>query len=408
MSEILEIPENFQSTIVDFVNDLTTTFPEYSHLWKKWADPETDIYEFRSLFKYCLTVYPERFFDLLYQNDDMFKPENTANVTFLPEVDFKVLYNCEGVTENTQKSLWKYLQLIMFTLVGSIKNKNNFGESMNMFDGIDENDLQEKMKETIEGISNFFGDNFEMPSSGEGETSNTEEKTEFGFDKTTGMPNLENLHEHLKGLFDGKIGRLAKNIAEEISGDFESLLGEDYKDITSTKDILKKMLKNPQKMMELVKKVGDKIKTRMDSGEISKDDIMREAGDIMKRMKEMNGGEGDDQLKEMLKNMARTMGGKGAKVDMNAFERMTKQNDVKERMKARLNKKKEAAVAAATNYVLEEKQPNNFSFKLPEEGEQPKSLVPPRFTDAELIAEFDKPTNVPKNSVSKKKKKGKK
>lgn len=408
MSEILEIPENFQSTIVDFVNDLTTTFPEYSHLWKKWADPETDIYEFRSLFKYCLTVYPERFFDLLYQNDDMFKLENTANVMFLPEVDFKVLYNCEGVTENTQKSLWKYLQLIMFTLVGSIKNKNNFGESVNMFDGIDENDLQEKMKETIEGISNFFGDNFEMPSSGEGETSNTEEKTEFGFDKTTGMPNLENLHEHLKGLFDGKIGRLAKNIAEEISGDFESLLGEDYKDITSTKDILKKMLKNPQKMMELVKKVGDKIKTRMDSGEISKDDIMREAGDIMKRMKEMNGGEGDDQLKEMLKNMARTMGGKGAKVDMNAFERMTKQHDVKERMKARLNKKKEAAVAAATNYVLEEKQPNNFSFKLPEEGEQPKSLVPPRFTDAELIAEFDKPTNVPKNSASKKKKKGKK
>ena len=408
MSEILEIPENFQSTIVDFVNDLTTTFPEYSHLWKKWADPETDIYEFRSLFKYCLTVYPERFFDLLYQNDDMFKPENTANVTFLPEVDFKVLYNCEGVTENTQKSLWKYLQLILFTLVGSIKNKNNFGESMNMFDGIDENDLQEKMKETIEGISNFFGDNFEMPSSGEGETSNTEEKTEFGFDKTTGIPNLENLHEHLKGLFDGKIGRLAKNIAEEISGDFESLLGEDYKDITSTKDILKKMLKNPQKMMELVKKVGDKIKTRMDSGEISKDDIMREAGDIMKRMKEMNGGEGDDQLKEMLKNMARTMGGKGAKVDMNAFERMTKQHDVKERMKARLNKKKEAAVAAATNYVLEEKQPNNFRFKLPEEGEQPKSLVPPRFTDAELIAEFDKPTNVPKNSASKKKKKGKK
>ena len=408
MSEILEIPENFQSTIVDFVNDLTTTFPEYSHLWKKWADPETDIYEFRSLFKYCLTVYPERFFDLLYQNDDMFKPENTANVTFLPEVDFKVLYNCEGVTENTQKSLWKYLQLILFTLVGSIKNKNNFGESMNMFDGIDENDLQEKMKETIEGISNFFGDNFEMPSSGEGETSKTEEKTEFGFDKTPGIPNLENLHEHLKGLFDGKIGRLAKNIAEEISGDFESLLGEDYKDITSTKDILKKMLKNPQKMMELVKKVGDKIKTRMDSGEISKDDIMREAGDIMKRMKEMNGGEGDDQLKEMLKNMARTMGGKGAKVDMNAFERMTKQHDVKERMKARLNKKKEAAVAAATNYVLEEKQPNNFSFKLPEEGEQPKSLVPPRFTDAELIAEFDKPTNVPKNSASKKKKKGKK
>jgi hypothetical protein len=407
MSEILELPENFQSTVVDFVNDLTTTFPEYSNLWKHWADPNTDVYEFRSLFKHCLTVYPERFFDLLYQNDDIFKPDSNTNVMFLPNVDFKILYRCEGVTENTQKSMWKYLQLILFTLVGSIKNKNKFGESMNMFEGIDENDLQDKMKETIEGISKFFGENLESADPKEGEPANTEEKTDFGFDKTTGMPNLENLHEHLKGLFDGKIGRLAKNIAEEISGDFESLLGEDYKDVTSTKDILKKMLKNPHKMMDLVKKVGDKIKTRMDSGEISKDDIMREAGDIMKRMKEMNGGEGDDQLKEMLKTMARTMGGKGAKVDMNAFERMSKAQEMKERMKARLNKKKESVAA---NYILEEKNPNNYSFKLPGDGEQPKSAAPPRFTDEELIAEFDKPSSQPpsKSGGSKKKKKGKK
>jgi hypothetical protein len=427
MSEILEIPENFQSSIVDFANDLTNTFPEYSHLWKQWKDPNTDIYEYRALFKYCLTVYPERFFDLLYQNDDIFKPESTTNVMFLPNIDFKLLYNCEGVTENTQKSIWKYLQLIMFTLVGSIKNKNNFGESMNMFEGIDENDLQEKMKETIEGISSFFENNFDIPESNdeatsngepkshEDEGSNKEEKTEFNFDKTTGMPNLENLHDHLKGLFDGKIGSLAKNIAEEISGDFESILGDDYKDISSTKDILQKMLKNPHKMMELIKKVGDKIKTKMDSGEISKDDIMREASDLLQRMKG-NGGEGDDQLKEMFKTMARTMGGKGAKVDMNALERMVKQNELKERMRSRLNKKKAAAASASnTNYVLEEKNPNNYSFKLPEEGEQQKSLPQPKFTDEELIAEFDKSENntqskneIPKSGISKKKKKGKK
>jgi hypothetical protein len=416
MSEILEMPENFQSTIMDFANDLSNTFPEYSDLWKQWKDPNTDIYEYRALFKYCLTVYPERFFDLLYQNDDMFKPESTINVMFLPNIDFKILYNCEGVTENTQKSIWKYLQLIMFTLVGSIKNKKNFGESMNMFEGIDENELQEKMKETIEGISSFFENNFNTPQSNDEETSNNEpatnneEKTEFNFDKTTGMPNLENLHDHLKGLFDGKIGRLAKNIAEEISGDFESILGDDYKDITSTKDILQKMLKNPHKMMELIKKVGDKIKTKMDSGEISKDDIMREASDLLQRMKG-NGGEGDDQLKEMLKTMARTMGGKGAKVDVNALERMVKQNELKERMKSRLNKKK---AAASANYVLEEKNPNNYSFKLPEEGEQQKSLTQPKFTDEELIAEFEKSKNEKskneksKDEISKKKKKTKK
>ena len=169
------------------------------------------------------------------------------------------------------------------------------------------------------------------------------------------------------------------------------------------------MLKNPHKMMDLIKKVGDKIKTRMDSGEISKDDIMREAGDILKRMKGTNGGGGDDQLKEMFKTMAQTMGGKGAKVDMNAFERMTKQHDMKERMKARMNKKKGVPVPPPTNYVLEEKQPNNYVFKLPEEGEQPKTVAPKRLTDEELIAEFDSPSTVSNTtSKNKKKKKGKK
>jgi hypothetical protein len=207
-------------------------------------------------------------------------------------VDFRVLYNCADVTETTQKSIWKYLQLLMFTLVGSVKNKTGFGETADMFDGINEADLQDKLKETFENMSSFFKNMEE----------NTAETPPFNFEKTTGMPNLEEVHEHLKGLFDGKIGSMAKNIAEEISGDFENILGEDFKDVRSTKDIFQKMMKNPAKMMDLIKKVGDKIKNKMESGEISKDEIMREAGDILKKMKEMGGG--GEQFQEMFKNMA--------------------------------------------------------------------------------------------------------
>ena len=32
------------------------------------------------------------------------------------------------------------------------------------------------------------------------------------------MPNADDLHEHLKGLFDGKTGKLAKELADELSG----------------------------------------------------------------------------------------------------------------------------------------------------------------------------------------------
>jgi hypothetical protein len=414
MTDFFEIPENFQSTVVDFVKDLSATFPEYTHLWQQWADPNIDPYEIRSLFKHCLSMLPERFFDIIYENKDIFAQDSTINVCFFPGVDFRVLYNCVGVTENTQKTIWKYLQLIMFTLVSSVKNKTGFGESADMFDGIDESVLQDKLKETFEGMSSFFK-NMEQDTeinpddAAETEQNKQEENTEFNFDKTTGMPNLDEIHGHLKGLFDGKIGSMAKNIAEEISGDFESILGDDFKNVQSTQDIFQQMMKNPAKMMGLVKKVGDKIKNKMESGEINKDDIMREAGDIMKKMKEM-GGDGD-KFQEMFKNLAKTMGGKGAKVDMSALDRMTKQQQTRERMRSKLEKKQ-------PNYVLNKSEnPNNFVFKLPEEGEQQRSMIKPannvQLSDEELIKEFE--TNPPssngepvKKKSSKKKKGGKK
>lgn len=418
MSDFFELPENFQSTIVDFIKDLSTTFPEYTHLWKQWEDPAIDPYEIRSLFKHCLTILPERFFDIIYENKDIFAQDSTINVCFFPGVDFRVLYNCEGVTENTQKTIWKYLQLIMFTLVGSVKNKTGFGESADMFDGIDETELQDKLKETFEGMSSFFK-NMEQESDPDLDQNNTtdteqdgtqsEDKTEFTFDKTSGMPNFDDIHGHLKGLFDGKIGSMAKDIAEEISSDFESILGDDFKNVQNTQDIFKQMMKNPTKMMGLVKKVGDKIKNKMESGEISKDEIMREAGDILKKMKEM-GGEGD-KFQEMFKNLAKTMGGKGAKVDMGALERMTKQHQMKERMRNKINKKQSEP---ATNFVLEKtNNPNDYVFKFPEEGEQPRSLLPKPLSDQELIAEFEKDNKLisvepKKSSKSGKKKKGSK
>ena len=416
-SEEIIIPETFKTTIIDFTNDLTVTFPEYSGLWKKWSNTETSDADFKELFGYCLTVYPERFFDFLYQNNDMFEPKSEINTCFLPYVDFKMLFHCEGVTENTKKSMWKYLQLVMFTIVGSIKDKSNFGDSANLFEGIDENELQEKMKETFQGVSDFFSKmNFdettgEPTSDTTGDTTGEPSGTEFNFDKTTGMPNMENLHEHLKGLFDGKIGKLAKNIAEEISGEFANILGEDSDGAHTTKDVFQKMMKNPAKMMDLVKKIGDKIKKKMEDGDISKDEIMKEAGELLKKMKDMGGG--DDNMQEMFKNFAKNMGmnmPKGAKIDVNALNRMTKQDAMRERIRNKLNVKKQEP----QNYVLEQNSTNNnMVFRMPGEGEQERSAAPPSMSDAELIAEFEKDSSVISNGgktggAKKKKNKGKK
>ncbi len=372
---------NFKSIIHDFTMDLTTTFPELSHFWTKWTNASDD--EYKTLFDYCMTVFPERFFDIMYQNADIFEMSNEANVKFLPDVNFKVLFNCEGVSDNTKKTIWKYLQLLLFNVIGSIDDKSKFGDAASIFDGIDEITLQNKLKETMEGLGDFFK-NMGDKQTPEGE------KHEFTFDKKDGVPDLDEVNEHLKGIFDGKIGKLAKELAEEISGDFTDMVGDT--NVGTTEDVLKSLMKNPKKMMGLVKKVGDRLTQKMDNGEISKEEIMKEAGDIMARMKDMGGGA--DKLNELFKQFA----GKGMRVDTNAMGRMTKQEETKERMRKKMEVRKTAT------FVLEKSaEPNNFVYRVPGE-EQARSMVQQKHDDDKLIAELEKtPKKAPKKKDKNKK-----
>jgi ribosomal protein S17E len=436
----MSTPENFRSVISDFAKDLSTTFPEYAFLWSKWSDSETEKEEYERLFQYTMVLYPERFFDILYQNADIFKPDSEINTQFLPNVDFKLLYHCEGISDSTRASLWKYLQVILFTVVGSVKDKANFGDSMNLFEGIDESELQTKLKDAMGSISDFFG-KMEIPS----ETNEKSEPVEAedveehvdeedskpfnpkNFFGSGGMPNPESLHEHLKNLFDGKIGKLAKELAEEISEDFAKTFGEDMDNMKSTQDVFSKLMKNPEKISGLVKTVSDKLKTKMANGEISKDDLMSEAGELMKKMKEMGGAE---NFASMFKNMAKGMGvniPKGAKIDTNALKSMEKKMTANDKMKARiLAKKQKKAEEEALKQLLMQKQleerrkalaasftlsntetPDNLVFAIKGQEKQQKSgLRPPTINssmDLDSLVDNIENTNKPVLSASQKK-----
>jgi hypothetical protein len=439
-------PENFIVIVRDFIKDLSITFPEYAYLWVNWADAKLPESEIQHLYDYCISVYPERFFDILYQNDEIFNDESTTNTFFLPNVDFKTLYNCDNVSENTRKAVWKYLQLLLFTIVNSVKDKSDFGDTMNMFDGIDENELQNKLNETFSSIGDFFKnmeENVNNNETGEQdseipmpdmkdffkfaekmkEDAGLDEDTESGmpggfkFDRNS-MPNPEDLHGHLKGLFEGKIGTLAQELAEEISQDFGDILGDTNGDQpTNTQDVLKKMMKNPKKIMDLMKTVSSKLDKKMKDGDISKDEIMKEATEWMSKMKDMGGS---DQFNEMFKNLTKNMGGlgKNMKIDQNALERMTKTQAMKERMRNKLEQRRQQAIAQAalnqSNAVIQESTtPNNYVFRMENEGVQEKTYISKKQQDEEIdnimskldIKDEPKPTTQPSKKSKKNKNK---
>jgi hypothetical protein len=384
------IPENFNQTILDFIVDIETTFPEHTHILEKWKNMTSDVQQ--TLYEYISQVYPERFFDILYQNTEIFQNDE-INTKFLPELDFKVLYNDETVSDNTRQVLWKYLQLILFLVVGNIKDKSMFGESANIFDGIEEDELGNKLKETMDDLGGFFKNmGLNMDQTQEEEKQSTPE-----CDASSGLPNIENLQDHLKSLFDGKIGKLAKDLAEEISTDFSSVLGDfgeiDENNPPSTNDILKKLMKNPKKIMDLVKTVGSKIKSKMDDGEINKEDLMGEASEILSKMKEMGG---TDEMNEILKKFAGSMG-KNMKIDKNALNRMSKTEAMKERMRQKLEKKQQ-------EYNITEEE-GKKKFSLVDEDKQERSTKTQAQIDEELIASFVEPPVVNKKSKKSKKKK---
>ena len=442
-----QIPDKFQSVITDFLNDLSITFPEYSHLWNKWSDSNIPEYELQSLFNYLLTVYPERFFDILYQNDEIFLPSSTVNTYFLPNIDFKLLYNCDNISKTTRTSMWKYLQLILFTIINSIKDKYNFGETKNLFDGIDEDELHCKLVETVNSISEFFT-NMSTSSNNQTEASdnchtNTENdvwedcdesendpnmdddmKKSFNFEKMSkNIPKPEELHEHLKGLFDGKIGKIAQELAEEISGDFADLLDKNDASIKTTQDVLNKLLQNPTKMMDLIKIVNNKITTKMNDGELSQDDIMKEAGDLIGKMKNMGGM---DQFNDMFNMLKKQMGGMGknAKIDTNAIERMSKKQIIKQRMLNRLEQKKQASAilsqhtnmcppSLSNNYsIVTTDDPDKYIFRTNDGTIQEKSVKPISQKEEidQIMASLELNTKQPSNTAgsSKNKKKNKK
>jgi hypothetical protein len=426
-----EVPKNFKTVIVDFTNDLSIVYPEYAHLWSSWKT--ADAAEYEKLYNHCLAVFPERFFDVMYTNVDIFKADSKQNVEFLPGVNFRVLFNCDGISENTKTSIWKYLQLILMTVLGSVKDVADFGDAADIFSAMGEKDLQDKMAETMEGINEFFSssakkeEDFEFNESHFQETMNgMKEAFETAFqaegdrkagggedddDKPFGgfkFPKPEVLHEHLKGLLEGKLGKLAKEFTEEFTEDMKGVFDEgDMNDMKSSKDILMKIIKNPQKMMLIMKKLTDKLQAKMKSGDISQEEMMEEMQELMEKMKSMGGkGEMADLMKglsgtPLMKMLEKGLGGK---VDMSAFGKMTKQNALKERLRNKMQMKQ---MMKQMNEIEAAPKPQTQTqiVKIGDEVQEKSGLAPPPATaalsDSELIKLF---ANEKKHKKSKNKK----
>ena len=327
MSEFKEQTKEFESEenkkfskiIVDFTKDVLNTFPEFKanlneHLKNVITNNDETLTSTNFLFDYCKNIYPEKFFDILYQNNELFENEE---IFFLPDIDFNFIWKSD-ISDKTRETIWKYLQLILFTLVSDIDDEKSFGDTAKLFEAINNDEFKSKLEETVKDMHNLFN------------------SSDASGNEDINIPNADEMHDHISGMLDGKLGRLAREIAEETAGELDLDLSEE----SGINDVYEKLFKNPSKLMGLVKNVGTKLDTKIKSGDIKESELMEEASELMKKMKDMPGmdnmqemlskmGMGGD-LKEMMKGMKgmnrKNMRGKAGQMNMNNFSAMMEKN----------------------------------------------------------------------------------
>jgi hypothetical protein len=258
------IPPNFFKIIDDFVQDLFGTFPELKTNPILLAVQEKTPEAYQTVFDNVLSTFPQAMMDILQENEELFKESHF----FLPEVDFKVLWN-ETITPTTKAVIWKYLKLILFSILGHIDTP--FPE--------------EKMKEAMDNMKDMF----------EGK---------------------EGLEKELEGMMGGKIGALAKEIAEETIGQEQDF---------------KKMMKDPSSLFSLASTIGDKIDKKIKSGDLKESELIEEAAMMFQKIKGMPGM---SQFESMFQGKMNTTGMK------NKMDQQLKKAKMKERLQQKLAAKK--------------------------------------------------------------------
>jgi hypothetical protein len=367
----------FSKIIKDLLNDLIITFPDktettisnntdftniINHTFDSADDnltPDSElVISMTNVFNYCKKIFPLKLLDVLYQNEEIFTLD--TELCFLPDINFSDLY-FDTTTVQTKETLWKYLQLILFSIITNVHDKESLGNNEKLFEAINGDEFKDKLQETVMNMENLFS----QKNTADADTSAATDLSNgnpfnnlFGSmnidpSNIDNLPNTDTIHDHINKLINGKLGNLAKELAEETTKD----LGIDLENINGVDDIFKTLFKDPAKLMKIVNNVSGKLDEKMKDGSLKESEILEEASDIFKNMDTAGMGSFHDIFKSM--NMDKFMPGFGKGVmpgfgkgahALDAFQNMvdsaTKHSKTTERLRKKAADNKSKAPAS--------------------------------------------------------------
>ena len=323
----------FNKTVGDLINELKGTFPELKEsLDERYTTISPEDVSFLQWFE--INAHPH-FLAITTKDEKLFKNNDTTFL--LPDINFSQLWKCK-LTKATKAAIWKYLHVLLLLVSHYQLNTHDFESTFSQWNemldktNMDETEM-ENMKvhadQIMQLMQNLTGgddddeddddDNKEQNGSPDNDTTPNNKDaggTQTPEEKAKQFEDELKQDPFIKQLENSKIAQFAKELSSEI--DIGSLgLNPDAK-VESFQDVFGMIGKNPQRLLGLVKSVGDKIQNKMSSGDIKQSELVEEAHTLVKTMQDSKA------FKKMFKK-ARKKGKKGGLDPQTLFATMAKQ-----------------------------------------------------------------------------------
>lgn len=285
--------EKFNSNLIQLLTTIKSLYPNQTKL----IDKHYDLTEQSD--KYLIEFWnncKDKGNDISTKNEIIFSKHSII----LVNVDFNTIWNDENLQEAEKDNIWKIIQSLWIFAFQYIKDQDlksilksfkKMGENRNALD-----EESRAFMDIIDSLTDKFAN---MDVSGNDEefkdvdgSGNESSSSGFGFDF------------NIPELLNGEIGKIAQEIAADI--DPNDL------DLSNKEELVKNLMSgnfdeenDKSGVVKLVKNISDKIHNKIESGQIDKDKIMKEAEKIMKQF----GGKNKNAM-SMFSNMMKSQMGK--------------------------------------------------------------------------------------------------
>jgi hypothetical protein len=337
---------SFTTTYTQFVDDLKGTFPEFASTLDAAACDEA----------FFTRIWKSHTKDVAEQNAAVFAGEGIELVPGFRMTE--ALW--KEISSSTQTVIWKYLSsLLLLTAVSDGADWDLSGFNA---------DMEEMMRKLRDGeptmgmgeeMGNLFQKFAKMAES-------------FGFKDVSGAEAPK--FKIPERLFKGHIAKIAEELIHEFKPEDFGISAEmlETKDPARIFQFLQEIFtKKPELMMSAAQKIAKKIQAKFQRGEIRREDIIREAEELMKEFSDNDAFSNlFGSIGEMFKDSDKESGNEGS----------ARRREVQERLRRKAAEKKTAT--AETNTIVpagaEAAALASMAALLREEDEEKKSKTVPK------------------------------